>query len=235
MKTMLGTIGATIGGISITFFIAGISLGYGRLIPPIAAFGLTALGMLFGVLAVLLAGIIALRSGPSARLVVALLGAIPALVLVYTLTVARGLPAINDITTNLVYPPAFTHAQTLPANEGRNLAYPESFKAQVKEAYPDLRSTGLKRKRDDVVAKALDLAKTREGWEITSTTIAESESTIEGTATSRVFGFVDDFVIRVTDTENGCVVDMRSKSREGKGDLGANAARIRLFLADLQR
>jgi uncharacterized protein (DUF1499 family) len=97
-----------------------------------------------------------------------------------------------------------------------------------------LQTLGLTQRRDDVFAKALDIAKSRDGWEITSTTVAEKESLIEGTATSRVFGFVDDFVIRITDTSNGVAVDMRSKSRVGRGDLGANAARIRDFLADLQ-
>jgi uncharacterized protein (DUF1499 family) len=81
----------------------------------------------------------------------------------------------------------------------------------------------------------VDIAKARAGWEVTSTTISEKESIIEGTATSRVFGFVDDFVIRITDADNGVVVDMRSKSRDGRGDLGANAARIREFLTDVQR
>jgi uncharacterized protein (DUF1499 family) len=164
-----------------------------------------------------------------------MLGAIPALALVYGVAGARGTPLINDITTNLVYPPAFTHAQTLPANEGRDFTYPEAFKPQVEKAYPDLRSLGLKHSRDDVLAKALEIVKARDGWEITSTTIAEKETIIEGTATSRIFGFVDDFIIRITDTENGVVVDMRSRSRDGKGDLGANAKRIRAFFLDLQR
>ena len=234
MRTLLGTIGATIGGISISFFIAGIALGYGRLMPPVAAFSLTALGMLIGVLACILAAIIALRSGPGARLVITMLGAIPALVLVYGIVTVRDLPAINDISTDLVYPPAFAHGKTLPANAGRDMSLPESFKAQVEQAYPNVRTIGLRRDRDDVFVKALDIAKSREGWEVLSTTISEKESIIEGTATTRIFGFVDDFVIRITDTENGVAVDMRSKSREGMGDLGANAVRIREFLADLQ-
>jgi uncharacterized protein (DUF1499 family) len=182
----------------------------------------------------MLAAIIALRSGPSGRLIVTMLGAIPALVLVYGIMSVRGAPAINDISTNLVYPPVFLHAKTLPANAGREMDYPESFTARAKEAYPNVRTLGLRRNRDDVFAKALDIVKSRDGWEVLSTTISEKESTIEGTATTRVFGFVDDFVIRITDTENGVAVDMRSKSRDGQGDLGANAARIRAFLADLQ-
>jgi uncharacterized protein (DUF1499 family) len=47
------------------------------------------------------------------------------------------------------------------------------------------------------------------------------------------FRFVDDFVIRVSDQDGQARVDMRSKSREGLVDAGANANRIRAFLADL--
>lgn len=235
MKTMLGNIGAAAGIIAFTLFLAGFALGYGRIAPALAAFGITALGMLLGVIAVVLAAIIAARTGINARTGLALLGAIPAAVLVYSVATSRGVPAINDITTNLVYPPAYTHAQTLPPNAGRNMDFPESFKAQIEKAYPDLQTLGLTRQRDDVFAKAMEIAKAREGWEVTSTTVTDKESIIEGTATTRVFGFVDDFIIRITDADNGVVVDMRSKSRDGKGDMGANAQRIREFLADLQR
>jgi hypothetical protein len=40
-------------------------------------------------------------------------------------------------------------------------------------------------------------------------------------------GFVDDIVVRVRPRPDGSLVDVRSKSRDGQGDLGANAARIR--------
>lgn len=235
MRTMLGTIGATTGIISITLFLTGLALGYGRIAPALTAFGLTALGMLLGLIALILAAILTLRSGINPRTALALLGVIPAAVLVYGVASSRGAPPINDISTNLVYPPPFTHAKTLPANAGRNMDYPESFKAHVEKSYPDLQTLGLTRRRDDVFAKAMDIAKSRDGWEVTSTTITDKESIIEGTATSRIFGFVDDFVIRITDTENGVVVDMRSKSRDGKGDMGANAARIREFFSELER
>lgn len=233
MKSMFGTIAALVGAGALTLFLGGMALGYGRIVAPIASFGITALGMLVGVIALILAAILALRSGLSGQTWIALLGAIPAAALVFSLVGARGAPAINDITTDRVYPPAFTHAQTLPANFGRDMSYPESFKAIVDKAYPEVRSLGLTGKRDDVFAKALGLARSREGWEVTSSLVNDKESIIEGTATSRLFGFVDDFVIRIADADTGVVVDMRSKSRDGKGDLGANAARIKAFLGDL--
>ena len=57
---------------------------------------------------------------------------------------------------------------------------------------------------------------------------------IEAVATSFLFGFKDDMVIRVTETDGAQVkIDVRSKSRVGKSDLGQNAKRIRRFMEGL--
>lgn len=57
---------------------------------------------------------------------------------------------------------------------------------------------------------------------------------IEAVATSFWFGFKDDFVVRLTPLpEGGTRVDVRSESRVGGSDLGANAARVRTFLKKL--
>jgi len=59
------------------------------------------------------------------------------------------------------------------------------------------------------------------------------KGTIEATETTFWFGFKDDVVIRIRPEGAGSRVDVRSKSRVGKSDLGANAARIRRFAAAL--
>jgi len=56
---------------------------------------------------------------------------------------------------------------------------------------------------------------------------------IEATDTTRMFGFKDDVVIRVTASGSGSRVDARSLSRIGSSDLGTNAKRIRSFLREL--
>jgi uncharacterized protein (DUF1499 family) len=66
-------------------------------------------------------------------------------------------------------------------------------------------------------------------WEIVA---ADSTSgRIEATATTRWFGFKDDVVVRIRAEADGSRVDVRSVSRVGRSDVGANAARI----ADYQR
>ena len=84
---------------------------------------------------------------------------------------------------------------------------------------------------DEAFARALRLAQERPGWEVGF--VNGSGRVFEGVATSRIFGFKDDFVVRVRPDGTGSLVDMRSKSRDGKGDLGANAERIRSFLKEL--
>ena len=222
------------GAVSLTLFVLGAVLAYARVVPGLAGLGLCALGMMIGVVSGVAGFVMVARSGMSVSAAFGLLGLPGAAFLIYSVVSARGAPAINDISTDLVYPPPFVHALKLPANEGRDMRYPESFKEVVKEAYPELRSLGLTDAVDAVFARAMDLAR-EEGWEVTSSEITQKDSVIEGYATTHVFGFVDDFVIRITKAEGGgCVVDMRSKSRDGKGDLGANAARISEFFSKLK-
>ena len=57
---------------------------------------------------------------------------------------------------------------------------------------------------------------------------------IEATATTRLYGFKDDVVIRVTADGDGSRVDVRSVSRVGESDLGKNAKRVREYLARLK-
>jgi uncharacterized protein DUF1499 len=45
------------------------------------------------------------------------------------------------------------------------------------------------------------------------------------------FGFKDDVVVQVTPTDGGSRIDVRSVSRVGLSDVGANAERITTYLA----
>jgi uncharacterized protein (DUF1499 family) len=81
------------------------------------------------------------------------------------------------------------------------------------------------------VQKAIDAARSL-GWEIVSSDAPGGR--IEATDTSMWFGFKDDVVVRVLpDPSGGSRVDVRSVSRVGTSDIGANAKRVREFLAKL--
>lgn len=69
------------------------------------------------------------------------------------------------------------------------------------------------------------------GWELVN--VDANISIAKATDTTAWFGFKDDVLIRVTDDSNERLVDIRSKSRIGKSDLGKNAERIRSFIKEL--
>jgi uncharacterized protein (DUF1499 family) len=61
-----------------------------------------------------------------------------------------------------------------------------------------------------------------------------AEGRLEASHTSLFFGFTDDMVVRVASRPDGTRVDVRSKSRVGRSDLGQNAKRIRAFLEQVR-
>ena len=60
-----------------------------------------------------------------------------------------------------------------------------------------------------------------------------ADGRIEATDTTFWFGFKDDIVIRIRAEDDNSRVDVRSVSRVGKSDVGANAKRIRQYLQKL--
>lgn len=213
-------------------FVGGIIGGYLRVLGPGPAFGLFALGMVGGVL-LSIGGLIDLaKNGTQSRSVILLLVLIPAGSLVYGIISSRQFPAINDVTTDLVNPPTLEFAATAPENENRSMEFPATFESDIKEHYGDLEPLALARTIDEVHVNVIDAIKGIPNWEIVSTDVTSKEIIVEGTVTTEVFGFVDDFVIRLSSANSGgCVVDMRSKSRMGKSDFGQNAAHIRDLFA----
>ncbi len=66
------------------------------------------------------------------------------------------------------------------------------------------------------------------GWAIIAA--RPGDGRIEATDTTFWFGFRDDVVIRIRPEGKKTRLDIRSKSRVGRSDLGKNAARIDAFL-----
>jgi uncharacterized protein (DUF1499 family) len=145
---------------------------------------------------------------------------------------ARGLPAIHDITTDTENPPGFQAVVDLRPRGANSLSYGgESVARRQREAYPDIRPATFDVAPDRVFEAALAVARDM-GWHIVHSDAADGR--IEAVATTRWFGFEDDVVVRVTTTPDGARVDLRSVSRVGVGDAGANAARIREYLGALR-
>src|SRR6202030_4783468 len=61
----------------------------------------------------------------------------------------------------------------------------------------------------------------------------QRDGLIEAIARTPILGFRDDVAVRVRATHEGARIDVRSASRYGRHDLGANAARVRSLIDDI--
>lgn len=145
---------------------------------------------------------------------------------------ARSVPPIHDITTDLGNPPEFVAVVPLRADAPNSTVYEgEEIATQQRAAYPDIAPLFFETSTSAVFTQALDAARAM-GWDIVA---ADSTAgRIEATATTRWFGFKDDVVVRISPDGSRTRVDVRSLSRVGGSDVGANAARIRKYMARLQ-
>lgn len=191
-------------------------------------------GYAVGAIALVLLLIPATRRGGAGVLSVALVFAVAAAAVPTVWRYqARGLPPINDITTDFDNPPQYIAIVPLRASSPVSAAYGGEATAQAQRtSYPDIAPVMLKASPAQAFAKALAIAREM-GWTI----VASDEQTgrIEAVATTIWFGFHDDVVIRVSPAPEGSRVDIRSHSRVGRGDIGANARRVRDFSARLAR
>ena len=155
----------------------------------------------------------------------------------------EGNPFIHEVTTDFDDPPAIIAA----ANEPRK--NPADYRGMDKVpndpnglvvadaqrlAFPDIAPILAEADLATSTAVAKDVVKAM-GMEIIADGPADDSSgggwRIEAVATSTWFGFKDDFIVRLTPMDDGRTkVDLRSKSRVGGSDLGANAARVREFM-----
>jgi len=146
---------------------------------------------------------------------------------------AFGAAMIHDITTDMDNPPAFVFIRPDDGFRINSLIYPgEEFSAIQRSAYPDIKTfvTPLPPRR--VFQKAVFAGRLL-SWEIIAKDFAGLR--YEAVAKTQLFGFIDDISVRVTPlADGGSAVDLRSMSRVGITDLGANAKRIRRFLAELE-
>lgn len=145
---------------------------------------------------------------------------------------ARSVPPIHDISTDTVNPPEFEAIAPLRAEAPNPAEYAgEETAAMQREAYPDIRSRQIAADPATIFEEALASARDM-GWKIVDA--SKPAGRIEATDTTFWFGFKDDVVVRIRPDNRGSIVDVRSKSRVGRSDIGTNAARIRAYLDDLE-
>ena len=141
---------------------------------------------------------------------------------------ASSVPEIHNISTDINDPPTFNRVAELRGANSNPLDYDASVLGPLQSAaYPNVKPLETALDREAAFNKAVAVLKDM-GLEIVS---AEPGSRIvEATFTSFWFGFKDDVVVRIRPQGAGSVIDVRSVSRVGRSDLGANAKRIEEFL-----
>jgi uncharacterized protein (DUF1499 family) len=217
--------------------VAALSMAIGPLLshfqvtPPLGGFAFFALGGLVATLTGLVSVVQAVRGkglGTGGAL-----GLVAGGLFLFFASKGAGTPRINDFTTDLADPPAYVAAATLPQNAGRDLSYPKDFAAIQRECCADLQPATLSVPPAAAYARVVKAAQAMPAWKVTRDD-AEA-TTLEAVATSALFRFQDDVVIRVRPaSDGGARVDMRSKSRDGKGDIGANTKRIHDFMGQIE-
>lgn len=219
--------------------VAGVYLARHELADPFIAFQIFVLALPVGALGLLIAWIGLLRArgdrnpwAKRASLAASILSVITVSGIVGLALPSVGFPMINDVTTDLDDPPKFVKCAQLEENRGRDMSYPESFAAEQRNGYPNLRGRTLPVAPEQAVDRAREALESLPGTDVID--VDFNAGRLEAISVSRVFRFVDDVVVRVRPEGSGSRIDVRSKSRVGKGDLGANAARIEGFMLALR-
>jgi len=179
----------------------------------------------------LLIGRLAKQTGNAAWVMMLLLVAVLYMPIQQALE-ARSVPAIHDITTDVSDPPRFSAAMVVARKDASNppeYAGPDAASLQ-QEGYPEIQTLRLDADSGQVFERARRLVEAN-GWQLVQADPATG--IIEASDTSWWFGFVDDVIIRIQSDNGVSIVDMRSKSRIGRSDIGANARRIQAFLQQL--
>lgn len=149
-------------------------------------------------------------------------------------------PFIHEITTDFSDPPPIIAAADLPrknpaeyrgADNVRDLEQTVSEAQQ--EAFPDIQAALIPGTVDENAELVTHILNSMD-MEILNNAPTDDGWLIEAAYTSRWFGFVDDFVVRLRQDGAQTRVDVRSKSRVGGSDLGANARRTQAFYENLK-
>lgn len=223
----------------LTVALAGVALSRWSVFPPLQSLAVLAGGLVVCAVALVLAiaAYVEIWRSGATGMIAANWGLVLSLVVLsapaYVTARAYGLPRINDISTDLRDPPAFSRARTaldaragyVPSEsspltrEAQRLAYrevaPVIIDAPPEEAYK-------------LVVEAVEMMK----WQIIDRSPPSARvpvGRIDAIDRTMVMRFPDDITIRVRALASETRVDIRSISRVGRHDLGANAARIRQF------
>ena len=213
-----------------------------RQLGPLLLFG----SLVAGVLAVLLGLLVKPRRGMLAGGMAIVVGLVGFGRLMTVQNTVANLPFIHDVTTDTEDPPTFGAVitaeraatdgvntldyagKTAPATLADGTRGEKLVSALQTQAYPEVRTLVVSEPVEVTFGRAEQIARDM-GWAVKESDLASGR--IDATATTFWYGFKDDVAIRLRPAKGGGTrVDVRSVSRVGGSDLGANAARVEAFL-----
>lgn len=128
--------------------------------------------------------------------------------------------------------------QRWPGTAGRLVSEIQE-EAESKEAgkgtvYPKMETLYFDAQPSEVAGVAEQIMR-KKGWDlVSSASEGAAEIQLEATATSGWFGFKDDVAMRIRSSNGATEVDIRSTSRVGLSDLGANSTRVYGLMIELE-
>jgi uncharacterized protein (DUF1499 family) len=153
----------------------------------------------------------------------------------FFLSHAVTLPRLTDVETSPAEPLDFKMLNTMRPVDANPIVEPDEASIELQdEGYPDIAPMSLERSAPEVFSLVHEAVE-RLGWNIVvnETPGETGAGRIEATDRTLVMGFTDDVVVQVKGDDAHAVIDVRSVSRYGMHDLGANAARIRKLFEEV--
>jgi uncharacterized protein (DUF1499 family) len=195
-------------------------------------FGLMAAAIAIGLTGAVVSLIAALKTQAAVPFLGAALGVLVVAVPMWMVLSFRGAPAIHDLTTDTADPPRFDRVLALRTGATNRPEYDgDAVAVKQRAAYPDLQPLILLLPPEQAFQHTLAAVEALH-WRVAGSDPAAGS--IEAVDTTFWFGFKDDVAVRIRAAGSGSRIDVRSKSRVGMGDGGANARRIRALLTALR-
>ena len=205
------------------------------LFPYTAGFLLLSLSVL-GSIVVLLINLIwnFRKPGPANRKIIlftSILAIFPLAIAAIAVGGSSGKGLNHDISTDLVDPPQFVAGVIERGEDSNPLERSIEDVTIQQENYSYIQAIISPLAPAEAFSRAIATSR-QLGWEIYAE--VPNEGRIEAVDRTFWFDFKDDIVIRIKAENDGSRIDLRSVSRVGRGDLGANAKRIKLFTENFE-
>jgi uncharacterized protein (DUF1499 family) len=184
--------------------------------------------LLVSVIACLLAFLVQPRGGRATALIclgfsLACLGILSA-----EIASAKNAPPLHDISTDLADRPSFSKKiAALRSADSNSLEVSQSEIDLQRKHYPNIKRMPFAVAPDaafDATLQALQEKK------VSIVNADKSAGIIEAATETPWVGIKQDIIVRIRSTDTGCIIDIRSASRTGASDFGANAKTIKMLL-----